>query len=121
MKKAIVLDFYEHVVNRRDFAGASKHLGATYIQHRADAEDGSGGLQRFIDRMRGQFPGSHCEVLRTFCDGDFVILHAHVRLEPGARGSKHVDIFRMDRDKVVEHWDVDQPIPEHFVNPNGPF
>jgi predicted SnoaL-like aldol condensation-catalyzing enzyme len=41
--------------------------------------------------------------------------------EPGARGSAHVDIFRLDNGKVAEHWDVDEPIPAEIGNPNGPF
>ena len=119
--KLIVADFYENVVNRRDFAGAARHLGAKYIQHRADAGDGIAGLKTFIAKMREQFPLGHCEIKRVFADGDFVILQVHVVRQPGARGSAHVDIFRVEDDKVVEHWDVDQPIAEHFVHGNGPF
>jgi predicted SnoaL-like aldol condensation-catalyzing enzyme len=58
---------------------------------------------------------------RVFADGDYVILHVHVTREPGARGSAHVDIFRLDGGKVAEHWDVDEPIPAGAANPNGPF
>ena len=119
--KRIILEFYENVVNRRDVAAATKNLGPTYIQHRADAEDGVEGLKTFMLRMRERFPQLHAEVKRVFADGDFVILQVHVVREPGDRGSKHVDIFRLEGGKPVEHWDIDQPIPEHFVHDNGPF
>jgi predicted SnoaL-like aldol condensation-catalyzing enzyme len=121
MNKRVILDFYENVVNRRDFEAAVKCLGPTYIQHRADAPDGVGGLKDFMDRARERFPQLHCEVKRVFVDGDYVILQVHVVREPGSRGSVHVDIFRLDNGKPVEHWDVDQPIPEHYVHNNGPF
>jgi predicted SnoaL-like aldol condensation-catalyzing enzyme len=112
-----VLDFYEAVVNRRDFTAASAHLGDVYIQHRADAPDGVDGLRQFM--MRERNPQTHVDVRRVFVDGDHVIIHAHVVPSPEERGSAHVDIFRVDGDKVVEHWDVDQPIPAQTANPNG--
>lgn len=61
------------------------------------------------------------EIKGVFADGDFVILHLHMVREPGARGSSQVDIFRLEDGKPVEHWDVVQPIAEHFVHGNGPF
>lgn len=119
--KSVVLDFYEQVVNQRDFVAASRYLGDSYIQHRTDAADGPSGLEEFIERMRGKFPDSHCEVKRVIAEGDYVVLHVHVVREPGAVGSKHVDIFRVRDGKVVEHWDIDQAIEATAVNTNGPF
>jgi predicted SnoaL-like aldol condensation-catalyzing enzyme len=116
-----VLAFYEHAVNRRDFAAAAQFLAPVLIQHRNDAADGADGLREFIDRMRAAYPRSHCEIKRVFADGDYVILHVHVVREPGARGSAHVDIFRLEGGKVTEHWDVDEPIPAQITNPHGPF
>ena len=38
------------------------------------------------------------------------------------RGSAIVDIFRFDvNGKIVEHWDVIQPIPEKTASGNGLF
>ncbi|HEX4212441.1 MAG TPA: ester cyclase [Candidatus Dormibacteraeota bacterium] len=115
--RRIVLDFYEAVVNRRDFTAASAYLGDVYIQHRADVPDGVDGLRRFMLRERS--PQTRVDVRRVFVDGDHVILHAHVVPSPDDRGSAHVDIFRVDGGKVVEHWDVDEPIPAETANSNG--
>jgi predicted SnoaL-like aldol condensation-catalyzing enzyme len=119
--REVVLEFYEQVTNRRDFAAAAKFLGPRFTQHRADARDGPDGLKEFIERMRVAFPKSRCEVKRSFVDGDFVILHVHVVRVPGSRGSNHVDILRMENGRIVEHWDVDEPIPADTGNPNGVF
>jgi predicted SnoaL-like aldol condensation-catalyzing enzyme len=54
-------------------------------------------------------------------DGDFVIVHSHATTTPEDRGMAIVDIFRMDDGKIVEHWDVIQPIPEKAANENTMF
>jgi predicted SnoaL-like aldol condensation-catalyzing enzyme len=57
----------------------------------------------------------------VFADGDDVILHVHAVREPGTRDNAIVDIFRLEDGKIVEHWDVVQPIPEKAANANGMF
>ena len=69
----------------------------------------------------GKYPQSHSEVKRSFAEGDYVIVHVHAVREPGTRGSAIVDIFRLENGKIVEHWDVAQPIPEKAANSNGMF
>jgi predicted SnoaL-like aldol condensation-catalyzing enzyme len=119
--KATVLAFYERIVNQRDFNGASCYIGSYYKQHRADVADGPDGLRDFMERSKRINPDLHADIKRVLADGDFVVLHSHVTRSLGDRGSKHVDIFRLEDGKLVEHWDVDQPIAETSVNSNGPF
>jgi predicted SnoaL-like aldol condensation-catalyzing enzyme len=60
-------------------------------------------------------------VRRLFVDGDFVIAHVHVIIQPGETGSAVVDIFRIQDGLVAEHWDVAQQIPHRAQNQNGMF
>ena len=53
------------------------------------------------------------EPKRIVAEGDLVVLHSHLILKPGDRGSAVVDIFRLENGKIVEHWDVVQEIPKH--------
>jgi predicted SnoaL-like aldol condensation-catalyzing enzyme len=119
--KAMVLAFYDNVVNQRDFSAAKSYIGAYYKQHRADVADGLDGLKEFMERSKRINPDLHADVKRVFADGEFVVLYSHVVRSRGDRGSKHVDIFRVEEGKLVEHWDIDQPIAETSINPNGPF
>ncbi len=85
------------------------------------AADGPEGLKAFLGFLKEKFPASKSEIKRVFAEGDYVILHVHAVREPGTRGSAIVDIFKLEQGKIVEHWDVVQPIPEKAANPNGMF
>jgi predicted SnoaL-like aldol condensation-catalyzing enzyme len=120
--KKAVLDFYDKGLNQKDFAAASKHFGATYIQHNPIAADGPEGFKAFVEFLKSKFPQSRSEIKRVFAEGDYVILHVHALREPGTRGAAIVDIFRLDANgKIVEHWDVRQDVPEKAANSNGMF
>jgi predicted SnoaL-like aldol condensation-catalyzing enzyme len=119
--KKIVVDFYDKAINQKDFDAASKYLGSRYTQHNPNAADGPEGLKAFLQFLKEKFPNSRSEIKRVFADGDYVIVHVHAVREPGTRGSAIVDIFKLENGKVVEHWDVVQPIPEKAANTNGMF
>jgi predicted SnoaL-like aldol condensation-catalyzing enzyme len=119
-KKAVVA-FYEAAINQKDFTAASQFIGPRYTQHNPNAADGPEGFKRFIDFLHEKFPNAHSDIKKVFADGDYVILHVHAVREPGTRGSAIVDIFKLENGKIVEHWDVVQPIPEQAANNNGMF
>jgi predicted SnoaL-like aldol condensation-catalyzing enzyme len=119
--KKTVRALYEAALNKKDFEEASKYLGSKYIQHNPVAADGPEGLKGFIAFLKDKFPNNRSEIKRIFADGDYVIVHVHAVREPGTRGNAIIDIFRLENGKVVEHWDVIQPIPEKAANSNGMF
>jgi predicted SnoaL-like aldol condensation-catalyzing enzyme len=119
--KKVVVEFYAKALNDKDFEAAAKHFGPHYIQHNPNAADGIEGFKKFIEYRREKFPNAKSVIKRVLVDGDMVILHLHAMREPGERGVAIVDIFRLENGKIVEHWDVVQPIPETAANSNGMF
>jgi predicted SnoaL-like aldol condensation-catalyzing enzyme len=119
--KKTVVDFYEKGLNEKDFEAASKYFGPRYTQHNPNAPDGPEGFKTFLQFLKEKFPASRSEIKRVFADGDYVILHVHAVREPGTRGNAIVDIFKLENGRIVEHWDVVQPIPEKSANANGMF
>lgn len=116
-----VLAFYDLAINQKDFAAAEKYMGPHYIQHNPMAQDGKEGLRSFIEYLRKSQPEYRSEIVRSFVDGDYVILHVRNTPAPGAPGKAIVDIFRLEDGKVVEHWDVIQEIPDNPANDNTMF
>ena len=122
INKKNVIAFYDAALNKKDFEAAKKYFGAGYKQHNPNAADGPEGLKAFIAFIKDKFPNNKSEFKRVFADGDYVIVHVHAVREPGTRGNAIIDIFRLDgKGKIVEHWDVVQPIPEKSANENGMF
>jgi len=113
--------FYEAGLNQKDFGAARRYLGDHYIQHNPNVPDGLDGFKAVVEYLRAKAPQSHSEIREAFADGDRVILHVHAVQAPGDRGSAIVDIFRLDQGKIVEHWDVVQPIPAEAANTNTMF
>ena len=72
-------------------------------------------------RVFAQFPQRHSQIVRTIAEGDLVVLHVHLTKSPEDRGTSVVDIFRLDHGRIVEHWDVQQAVPEQAANSNTMF
>src|SRR3954447_12402927 len=119
--RKVVLDFYEKGLNQKDADAAIALMGNRYVQHNPNAADGPEGFRKFIGFLREKFPNSRSEIKRSFVDGDFIILHVHAVREPGQRGSAIIDVFKLENGKIIEHWDVAQPIPDNPANNNGMF
>ena len=58
---------------------------------------------------------------RTVAEGDLVVTHSLLKTSPEGRGTAVADFFRLEEGKVVEHWDVLQPIPESAANERPMF
>jgi predicted SnoaL-like aldol condensation-catalyzing enzyme len=120
--KNVVRSFYEQAFNDGDPEGAvQRYMGSRYIQHNPQAADGAEAFIGFVNWYRGEHPQLHVEIKRMLAEGDLVATHSLITTSPEDRGTAVVDIFRVEDGKVVEHWDVLQPVPETAANENTMF
>lgn len=120
--KRTVIAFYELAFNAHQPAEAMRvYGGSTYTQHNPEVANGPEGFIEFVMGFGARFPEKHIEIKRVIAEGDLVVLHAHARMSPADRGAAIFDMFRLKDGKIVEHWDVIQPIPERSANGNGMF
>jgi len=118
---ALVRKVYDEVLEPLDAGAVDRYFKPGYIQHSPMAQTGAQGLKEFLDWARRTSPNAHHDVKRMFADGDHIIAHVHVVIEPGAAGNAVIDIFRIEDGRIAEHWDASQPIPEQSGNDNGMF
>ena len=120
--KETVLAFYSLAFSERQPAEAvAEYVGSTYRQHSPQVQDGPVGFIQFVSGLFGRFPDASLEIKRAVAEGDLVVTHSLMRTGPDDRGTAVADIFRLEDGKVVEHWDVLQPLPETSANDNTMF
>jgi len=118
--RKLVLDFYENVIINRQFHRWPEYLRPDYKQHKPNIPDGPEGVIDFMKANYATDPDHTVRVVRSFVDGDYVILHVNVKLKrPVEQELSVMDIFRAESGILVEHWDVEQPIPEKMLHNNG--
>jgi predicted SnoaL-like aldol condensation-catalyzing enzyme len=111
----VVLAFEETVFSKHHVReGFSRYVAAEYKEHDPAFPGGEDEATRgLINQLTSEFPDSRVVVKRTMAQRDLVSVHAHWDQKPGAaRGMARVDIYRLVNARIVEHWVVEQPLPE---------
>jgi predicted SnoaL-like aldol condensation-catalyzing enzyme len=120
--KRLVTEFYELAINQQKPAEAArKYIALPYRQHNPEVLDGPDGFIQFISQMQTKHPKLKVEITKTLADDDLVALHVHLTRDSNDRGLAISEWFRLKNGKIIEHWDVVQPVPEHTASGNSMF
>jgi len=103
--KAFVLEAFETLFNKRDYAAAERFWSPNYIQHSAHIPPGREGLLALIKGVPDNF---HYENGLTVANGDYVLLHGRFTGLGLPANWIVVDIVRLENGQLAEHWDVIQ-------------
>ena len=121
--KKLVTHFYQEVLFEGKYQLIDKYMGSKYIQHNPNVADGKQGLKNLVKSLIPKTGNvkPFGEIKKVMADNDIVILHIKTFHFPGKNGGALVDIFRVKDNKIVEHWDVLQAIPDKAANNNTMF
>ncbi|MBK5351438.1 ester cyclase [Pseudomonas sp. TH41] len=103
--KAIVLEGFETLFNRKDLAAAEHFWSPSYIQHSAHVPPGREGLFGLVATGPADL---RYECQLAVAQGDFVMLHGRFSGLGQPTNWVVVDILRLEDGVMVEHWDVIQ-------------
>ncbi len=113
---ALVVEFFQTLMNEHDFQSTLNRFGDTpYVQHNKAIPDGVPGLVGYVQQLVKRFPDYGFDVKRIIASDDFVVLHSHATLRAAHRtdetkGFIITDTFRIEDNRLAEHWDAIQPI-----------
>jgi len=103
--KALVLEAFDTLFNKRDYAAAEKYWSPNYIQHSAHIAPGRQGLFNLIKSIP---PTLKYEPGTIVAEGGFVIVHGRFSGLGAPVNWIAADILRIEDGILVEHWDVIQ-------------
>ena len=103
--KALVLQAFDLLFNKRDYDAAEKHWSPNYMQHSAHIAPGRDGL---FDLIKSLPPTLKYEAGVIVAEGDIVIVHGRFSGFGAPVNWIAADILRIQDGILAEHWDVIQ-------------
>ena len=103
--KRIVLEAFDTLFNKRDYAAAERFWTPAYIQHSAYIAPGRDGLFDLIKSLPASLRYQSQFVL---AEADYVILHGRFSGHGLRRNWIVADVVRLENGMLAEHWDVIQ-------------
>jgi predicted SnoaL-like aldol condensation-catalyzing enzyme len=103
--KALVLEAFDTLFNKRDYAAAERYWSPNYLQHSAHIAPGRDGL---FDLIKSIPPTLKYEPGTIVADREFVIVHGRFSGFGQPANWIAADIVRVKDGVLVEHWDVIQ-------------
>jgi predicted SnoaL-like aldol condensation-catalyzing enzyme len=101
--KALVLEAFDTLFNKRDYEAASRFWSDKYIQHSAHIEPGRDGLFNLIRTMPDTLRYEHQFIV---AEGDMVIVHGRFTGIGRPVAWVAADVVRVEDGRLAEHWDV---------------
>jgi predicted SnoaL-like aldol condensation-catalyzing enzyme len=101
--RALVLEAFDTLFNKRDYEAAERFWSSTYIQHSAHIPPGRDGLFNLVRNLPATLRYESGVVL---ADTDFVIVHGRFSGHGRPRSWIAADVVRIVDGKLAEHWDV---------------
>ncbi|WP_423066114.1 nuclear transport factor 2 family protein [Devosia sp. CN2-171] len=115
--KELVTKAYQELFGDHDLTALDRYWADEYIQHNPYIGDGREAVKTFLEGLGIlSWPKQQVRFERVIAEGDLVMVQTAQPTSANGPGTVIVDIFRVENDKIVEHWDVIQQIPADATN-----
>jgi predicted SnoaL-like aldol condensation-catalyzing enzyme len=103
--KKLVNDFYDKIISE-NIVEAGKFITPNFIEH---------------NPSWGLFSNSHQDIKihRIIGEGNFIV--AQCECKRAGKAFARYNIFKIEDDKIAEHWSVEQEVPSVMAHVNGMF
>jgi predicted SnoaL-like aldol condensation-catalyzing enzyme len=101
--KTLVLEAFDALFSKRDYANAERFWSDRYIQHSAHIPPGRDGLFNLVRALPDTLKYENNLIL---AEGDYVITHGRFSGHGRPAAWIAADVVRMEDGKLAEHWDV---------------
>ncbi len=119
--KDIAVSFLKMASSGKVNEAYSKFIGTGFRHHNPFFAGTAEALQAAMEENARKNPNKVFEVKRVISEGDHVVTHSHVKQKPDDLGIAVVHIFRFEMGKIMEIWDLGQPVPGETQNQYGMF
>ena len=120
-RKEVAQSFLRLAASGKVREAYQKHVAPGFRHHnpyfRGDAES----LMKGMEENAAKNPNKVLQIQRALEEDDLVAVHSRVRQKPDDLGAAVVHIFKFQGDRIVELWDLGQPVTENSLNENGMF
>lgn len=118
--KQIATTAYQRIFGDLDITAVDEYMSKDFIQHNPTIADGPEGVKALVEMLVSQGVSKQkIEFKHIMAEGDIVILHS--RYEMAGKEWRFIDIYRVENNKLFEHWDAMMQIPDKRANNNPMF
>lgn len=115
-RKDAAMAFLRLAASGRANEAFHNHVAPGFRHHNPFFRGDAASLMIAMEENAAKNPNKVLEIQRALEDGDQVAIHSRVRQKPGELGAAVVHIFKFQGDRIVELWDMGQPVPETSPN-----
>ncbi|MFW9908192.1 MAG: ester cyclase [Candidatus Thorarchaeota archaeon] len=117
----IATSFLKLVIAGKVREAYDKYVSQELVHHNPYFEGTRNVLLEAMELDSRKHPHKSMDIKMIIEEGDLVATYSHIKHTPEALGFATVHIFRIDRGKIIEMWDIVHILEEDSPNENGMF
>jgi len=120
-KKEIAKNFLTLAAKGHSHEAFRLYIGKNFKHHNTHFKGDAETLMLAMEESARTNPNKVFKIHHILRDGDLVAVHSHLKQTGADIGFAVVHILKFESEKIVELWDLGQPIPKNNINENGMF